>query len=129
MSSPNTTNARRALGAAGEAAAAAELQRRGYRILEKNVRTALGELDLVARHGDTLCFIEVKTRRSTAFGYPQEAITRTKQWHLIRMAQWYLKARGFTGSPARFDVVALLMGPDNHPTSIDVIPHAFDVPS
>lgn len=119
---------RKALGAAGESAAAAELQRRGYRILERNVRTALGELDLVARDGDTLCFIEVKARRSTAFGYPQEAITRTKQWHLTRMAQWYLKARGLTGCSARFDVVAILMDSDGKPTNIDVIQHAFEVP-
>ena len=122
-------NFRQRLGAAGESAAADALQRRGYRILERNVRTALGELDLVARDGDTLCFVEVKARRSTAFGYPQEAVTRQKQWHLMRMAQWYLKARGLTGRAARFDVVAVLMGRDDRPTSVEVIPHAFDVPS
>ncbi len=120
---------KQALGAAGEAVAAAELQRRGYRILERNVRTALGELDLIARQGETLCFVEVKTRRSTAFGYPQEAVTAKKQWHLVRMAQWYLKARRLSGRPARFDVVAVLMGRDDRPTSVEVIPHAFEVPA
>ncbi|OGX38843.1 MAG: YraN family protein [Omnitrophica WOR_2 bacterium RIFCSPHIGHO2_02_FULL_68_15] len=125
----NTPGFRQRLGAAGEAAAAAELQRRGYRILERNVRTALGELDLIARQGEMLCFIEVKTRRSTAFGYPQEAVTRKKQWHLIRMAQWYLKAKGLSGKPARFDVVGVLMGRDDRPTSVEVIPHAFEVPA
>ncbi|MBI4227085.1 MAG: YraN family protein [Candidatus Omnitrophica bacterium] len=123
------SNFRQQLGAAGEQAAVTELRRRGYRILERNVRTVLGELDLVARDGTMLCFIEVKTRRSMAFGLPQEAITRQKQWHLIRMAQWYLKARGLSGRPARFDVVGVLMGRDDRPTSVEVIPNAFDVPS
>ena len=123
------TDPRRALGAAGEAAAAALLRRRGYRILARNVRTRFGELDLVARDGETLCFVEIKTRRSLAFGWPQEAVTRRKQWHLVRMAQWYLKARRLADVPARFDVVAVLMGPDNRPTQVEVIPHAFDVPA
>ena len=123
------TDARRALGAAGETAAVAELQRRGYRILERNVRTRMGELDVVARDGPTLCFVEIKARRSMAFGFPQEAVTRQKQHHVARMAQWYLKAKGLTQAPARFDVVALIIGPDGRPTSIDVIQNAFSVPT
>ena len=121
------TDQRKRFGAQGEEVAAAELRRRGYRILERNVRTKLGELDLVARDGDTICFVEVKARRSAAFGLPQEAVTRQKQWHLTRMAQWYLKAKGLTGKPARFDVVALIMGPDGRPTYTEVIQHAFEV--
>lgn len=116
-------------GAAGEAAAVEILQHRGYRILERNVRTRVGELDLVAREGDTICFVEIKTRRSTAFGLPQEAVTYQKQRHMIRAAQWYLKAKRLTGVSARFDVVALIIGPDGRPTSVDVIQNAFGVPA
>ncbi len=123
------TDVRRALGAAGETAAVAELQRRGYRIVERNVRTRLGELDVVARDGSTLCFVEIKARRSTAFGFPQEAVTRQKQHHVARMAQWYLKAKGLTQAPARFDVVAVLLDAAGRPTQIDLIQNAFQLSS
>ena len=126
---PRVANFRQRLGATGEDAAARELTRRGYRILERNVRTRFGELDVVARDGETVCFIEIKARRSSAFGWPQEAITWQKQRHLVRLAQWYLKARHLPNVSARFDVVALLLGPDDRPTSIEVIQNAFQVPA
>jgi len=119
---------RKVFGASGEDAAVWELTRRGYRILARNVRTRVGELDVVARDGDTLCFIEIKARHSLAFGLPQEAVTPRKQRHIIRAAQWYLKAHRLTSAPARFDVVALLLGPDDRPTSVALIQNAFDVP-
>lgn len=122
------TDFRKAFGARGEEVAIRELTRRGYRIVERNVRTRLGELDLVARDGGTLCFVEIKARRSTAFGLPQEAVTRQKQQRLIRLAQWYLKVHRLTAAPARFDVVALLMGPDDRPISIELIQNAFEIP-
>lgn len=118
-------NSKQLLGHCGEEFAAGELQRRGYKILGRNVRTRLGELDIVARDGNTLCFVEIKTRRSTAFGFPQEAVTRQKQWHITRMAQSYMKANGLTDVNARFDVVAVLMG-DDKPASIEVIQNAFE---
>lgn len=119
---------RRAIGEIGEEAAVAELKRRGYRILGRNVRARFGELDVVARDRQTLCFVEIKARHSTAFGLPPEAVTRAKQRHLIRLAQWYLKYHRLTKVAARFDVVALLMGPDDRPIEIDVIQNAFEVP-
>lgn len=120
---------RRAFGASGETLAVRELTRRGYRILARNVRTRVGELDVVARDGGTLCFVEIKARHSLAFGLPQEAVTRQKQRHIIRAAQWYLKAHRLTAAPARFDVVALLLGPDHRPTSITLIQNAFEIPA
>ena len=123
------TDRRKVLGGQGEQAAAKLLEQRGYRILDRNVRTKLGELDLVARDGGTICFVEVKARRSAAFGLPQEAVTRQKQRHLVRMAQWYLKAKQLTGVSARFDVVALIVGPNGRPTYSEVIQHAFEVPA
>lgn len=116
-------------GAVGEAAAVAALKRRGYKILARNVRARFGELDVVAQEGKTLCFVEIKARRSTAFGLPQEAVTRRKQWHLVRLAQWYLKSKRLTGRSARFDVVALLVGRDGRATHVEVIPNAFEVPT
>lgn len=120
---------RKVFGASGEDAAVRELTRRGYQILERNVRARFGELDVVARDGPTLCFVEIKARHSAAFGLPQEAVTRRKQQHLVRLAQWYLKARRLTGVSARFDVVALLMGPNDRPTSLALIQNAFEVPA
>lgn len=97
------------LGPRGEAAAAAFLQGRGYRILTQNYRCRLGEVDLVALDRGCVVFIEVKTRRHTRTGSGSEAITATKQRRLRRLALHYLAAMGLEGTPCRFDVVALLV--------------------
>jgi putative endonuclease len=108
----------------GEDLAAAALQRQGYKILERNFVTPLGEIDLVARQGKVLVVVEVKTRKSTRFGSPQEAVSVTKQGRLRRLADYYLKAKRLTGSPVRFDVVAVtLAGDEPRPTPI-VLPPA-----
>ena len=98
---------RRALGALGEAAAARHLKRRGYRIVEANVRCALGEIDLVALDGGVVVFVEVKSNRGGRFGAPEEMVTPRKQQRLTRLATWYLQRRGWLGRAARFDVVAV----------------------
>jgi putative endonuclease len=98
---------RRALGAAGESAAARHLERSGYRIIEANVRCRLGELDLVAVDGTVVVFVEVKGNRGPRFGAPEEMVTPYKQQRLTRLASWYLQRRGWLGRPARFDVVAV----------------------
>jgi putative endonuclease len=100
---------RRLLGQAGEALAADTLQRQGYAILARNYRTPYGEIDLIARHGDTLVFIEVKLRRSDTFGPPQAAVNAAKQRHLKLAAQYYLNRRGDQDMKIRFDVVAITM--------------------
>jgi len=82
---------RRGLGARGELLAVDYLQRQGYEILSRNWRRSpFGEIDIVARDGDCLAFVEVKTRRSLAFGAPEEAITPAKRERLLRLAQAYL---------------------------------------
>lgn len=96
-------------GKRAEQQAARYLKRLGYRILKRNHRTRRGELDLVARDGDCLVFVEVKARNSGAFGPPEEALTPTKQRRLWRAAQEYLQAHPWAG-PVRFDVVALKSG-------------------
>ena len=103
---------RRQLGDHGEDLAAAALKRQGYKILERNFVTPLGEIDLIARQGKVVVVVEVKTRRGSSFGAPQEAVNYAKQGRLRRLADYYLKAKRLTGSPVRFDVVAVTLAGD-----------------
>jgi putative endonuclease len=97
---------RLALGRAGESRAAAHLEGRGYRILARNVRAGGVELDLVARRGATLVFVEVKTRRARRFGLPEEAVDARKQARLVRGARAWLHGNDTRAQRVRFDVVA-----------------------
>lgn len=97
----------RPLGAAGEEVAARLLASLGYRILERNYRCPLGELDAVAVKDRTLVFLEVKARTSDDFGGPLEAVDRRKRRKLTRLAQYFTKERGLVDVPQRFDVVAV----------------------
>ena len=97
---------RRALGSDGEAHAAAWLEARGWRILARNVRAGGVELDLVARRGRTVAFVEVKTRRSRTAGLPEEAIDAGKRARLVRGAAAWLATHGRRGWQPRFDVIA-----------------------
>lgn len=106
------TEERLALGRWGEEEAERFLRRAGYKILARNFRTPVGELDIIARHGKLLVFVEVKTRRSAAFGSPQEAVGPVKQRQIVRAAQWYLGNGHGKGLQPRFDVVAVRTGPD-----------------
>lgn len=103
---------RRQLGTSGEAVAAKFLAALGYEIIGRNVRFRAGELDLVARDGDTLVFVEVKTRLSKRVGTGEEAITVTKQRQLARLAQVYLAGLGGPATACRFDVVVVTIGTD-----------------
>jgi putative endonuclease len=114
---------RRQLGDHGEDLAAAALRRQGYKILERNYVTPLGEIDLIARQGKTVVVVEVKTRKSTRFGSPQEGVSVTKQGRLRRLAEYYLKAKGLTGSPVRFDVVGITLVGDV--PQVEIIQDAF----
>jgi len=99
---------RRGLGRHGEELAARHLAAQGYEILERNWRCAAGELDLVARHGECLAFVEVRTRRGQDMGTPEESITHAKQARLVARAETYLQAHEWPG-PWRIDVVAVEM--------------------
>jgi putative endonuclease len=98
---------RRALGTAGESAAARHLVLLGYQIVEGNARCRFGEIDLVAIDAGVIVFVEVKSNRGGRFGAPEEMVTPAKQRRLTRLAAWYLQRRGWLGRPARFDVVAV----------------------
>lgn len=101
---------RRKTGAEYEAAAAAWLETKGYRILERNYRTRLGEIDLIAEEGATLCFIEVKYRSGTGYGMPAEAVTPHKQQKILAVSRHYLTDHGCWERSIRYDVVEILGG-------------------
>jgi putative endonuclease len=121
MYPPPTT--RRQLGDAGEDLAASALKRQGYKILERNYLTPLGEIDLIARQGKTMVFIEVKTRRGERFGAPQEAVSLVKQNKLRRLADYYLKQKKLGEVPVRFDVVGITVNEKG--PQIEIIQNAF----
>ena len=100
------------IGNRGEEIAAAYLEQKGYAILERQFRTPVGEIDLIARDGRTLAFIEVKTRRSARYGQPAAAVGREKQRRITRAAMWYMNKRQGEVPPCRFDVVEVYASPD-----------------
>ena len=96
----------RFLGDHGEDIACHYLEERGYRIVERQWRAKGGEIDIVAQKNNVSIFVEVKTRRSTQFGYPEEAVTSTKIAHFLRAVEWYRLTHRLT-SPCRMDVIAI----------------------
>ena len=119
-------SAKSTLGERGEALAVDLLKRRGYRILEKNFRIQRGEIDIIAQDRDTVCFIEVKTRRAFRQGAPSESISIFKQRQLVRLALLYLKGTRRLEEKARFDVVAVTMD-ENGKDNAQLIQNAFDL--
>lgn len=119
------TEERLTLGRWGEEEAACYLRRLGMKIIERNFRTPVGEVDIIARQGRTLVFVEVKTRRSDAFGTPQEAVGPTKQRQILRAAQWYLTGGAGRGLQPRFDVIAVRPGAEG--ARVEHIPNAFGI--
>ena len=117
---------RKTLGAAGEAAAAAHLQGKGWRILARNFRIRSAEIDIVADDRGTVVFVEVKTRSSTRFGTPGQAVNRRKQEKIIRAAQIFLRQERLEGCPCRFDVVEVYVHPGGT-LSIRHLPGAFEL--
>jgi putative endonuclease len=111
------------VGKAGEEAAVQYLCRQGYRIVERNYRCRFGEIDLIARDGKTLTFIEVKTRRSQRFGPAAAAVTLEKQRHLIKASQLYLIQKRKAHELCRFDVVTIELGAQE--PRIELIKDAF----
>jgi putative endonuclease len=114
-----------ALGKSGEDLACRELQRLGYAIVERRVRSHGGEIDIVARDGETLVFVEVKARETAGFGSPAEAVTPWKQRRIARLAQDYVTRHEVRNRPLRFDVVAIQF--DAGPI-IEVFQNAFEAP-
>ena len=97
----------RQAGQGAEVLASDFLAGQNYRILARNYRVKMGEIDIIAQDGDTVCFVEVKMRRTTRFGNPFEAVSSHKMRKIIQVAWHYLKAEKLERSKARFDVVAV----------------------
>ena len=112
------------LGTSGEALAEDHLRGLGYQIVDRDIRTPLGQLDLVAKDGTTLVFVEVKTRAGHGFGLPQEAVDAKKIRKLQQLALYYLKMRPHRGH-FRFDVVGLTVRAGRL-TRVDHIKNAID---
>ena len=117
---------RKLFGQAGESAAEEYLRRKGYRIVARNLRSPVGELDLVAEDGRVLVFVEVKARRTDAFGGAIQAVHQRKQQKLIQLAAQYLARHHVKDRLCRFDVV-LLQGTDAAVPQIEHIQNAFEV--
>lgn len=101
-------NTNQRVGKHGEGLAAEHLVDSGMRLVDRNWRCPLGEIDIIAQDGDTLVFCEVKTRRGTGYGIPAEAVVRAKQERLRRLALVWLKTTGSHAPDIRFDVISVL---------------------
>jgi len=116
---------RKELGKRGEELALRFLKKKGYKIVERNYICKMGEMDIIAQEKDTLVFVEVKTRTSTAFGPPQLAVNSAKQMQLSKVALNFLKEKRLEDIKARFDVVAIVLRPSGE--EIELIKDAFDL--
>lgn len=114
------------LGRRGEEIACRYLTGRGYRILVRNYRTRLGEIDIIAQQGATLVFVEVKTRRGSGCGHPLEAVTPGKCRQISKVALLYLAETGREKEAARFDVVAVTLAGHGGPV-VELVRNAFDL--
>mgnify|MGYP000475768681 FL=1 len=122
------TQERLKFGREGESAALRFLKKKGYRILEKNFRSKVGEIDIIAEQDGEIVFVEVKARADHEFGHPLNALTPAKQKKIIQTAQSFLSRKRISDKPMRFDVVALTSdaeGPDSW--QIELLQNAFQV--
>jgi putative endonuclease len=106
----------RPLGELGEDLAAKHLRRQGFRILERNADLGRYEIDIIAQDGDTLVFVEVKSRRTADSVHPEDNVGHTKQQHIRSAAAWYLKQKGDPDTYVRFDVVSVHIPESGKPT-------------
>jgi putative endonuclease len=119
------TRERLDLGKWGEDLALQKVKKLGYRCIARNYRCPLGEVDLIARDGDTLVFVEIKTRKGRSLGYAKEAVDRRKRRQLSKVALAYMKANCCSEARARFDVVVINL--EGKAEEIEVVRNAFDL--
>lgn len=101
------------------------LKRQGYKILDTNYRTKLGEIDIIGRQRSTVCFIEVRSRSTSQFGYPKESVDRRKQNKIIKSAILYLKEKFSLEKSCRFDVLSIIRNQER--VDFELIKGAFDL--
>ena len=109
----------------GEQLAAVYLKKKGLTIVERNYRCFIGEIDIIARDGETIVFVEVKSRRSSGFGDPASSVDIRKQKKLSKVALAYVGEHNLENRRARFDVISIIMHPNGN--EVQHIPNAFDL--
>ena len=112
------------IGKLGEDLVATHLKEKGYYIFEKNFTCSIGEIDIIAKKDNTLCFVEVKSRYNLSFGYPCESITRKKITKIKKIALWYISKYKIKNTDFRFDVAEVYFEKNNQ-LMIDIIENAF----
>ena len=112
------------IGVLGEELACKYLVRKGYKIIERNFRKKYQEIDIIATHGSTLVFIEVKTRRSNAFGSAVESVTPWKLRHLVRLSEYYKQLHPKLPDDMRIDLLAVTLTSSN---GIETIEHLENI--
>ncbi|KPL02369.1 MAG: hypothetical protein AMK75_02910 [Planctomycetes bacterium SM23_65] len=113
------------LGRWGEKQAIRHLKRQGYRIIQRNVVSHVGEIDVVARDRDVLVFVEVKTRTGDEYGGPLEAVGRAKRRKLVQLARTYLSQHKIPECPCRFDVIGVTRVEGKKKPRIELVKGAF----
>ena len=116
------------IGALGEEAAVKALVKRGYKIIERNYRSKMGEIDIIARDGDYTCFIEVRLRKNNKFGSPADTIDEKKRHRIINTAKLYAVSKKKYDTPMRFDAVVINADADKDKlknADIQIIKDAF----
>ncbi|MDK2984714.1 MAG: putative endonuclease [Clostridia bacterium] len=113
---------RKKLGNEAEELARRKLISQNYQIIERNFTCKIGEIDIIAKDGDTIVFVEVRSRKNCNYGSPQETVNLKKQRKLRNLAQYYLKINNLMDADCRFDVVAIVVEPQ---LNIEIIRDAF----
>lgn len=121
------TRTRRTLGDVGEEIATRHLKRLGYTIVERNVRFRIGEIDIVARDGEFLVFVEVRARRSERWGSALESVGPQKKRKLIQLAHYYLANRRLGDVTCRFDVVGVTWDSSPEAPKIELVRNAIEL--
>ena len=117
---------RKTTGAAGERIASGFLKKLGYRILESNFRTPFGEIDIVARLGRVIVFVEVKSRITSSFGPPYLSVTKSKERHIVKNALFYLKRLKILNVDWRIDIISIKLDFEHRLESVELIENAVE---
>lgn len=117
---------KRTIGQWGEDAASDYLKQNGYEILERNYHSHFGEIDIIAQERDCICFVEVKTRKNSHFGFPAEFVNLTKQQKIIKTAEFYLTKNIVVNNSYRFDIIEVFYY-DKQITKINHLKGAFEL--
>ncbi|OGO00272.1 MAG: YraN family protein [Chloroflexi bacterium RBG_13_52_14] len=117
---------RKEVGALGEKLAVDFLKKRGYKIIQRNFRCREGEIDIITKQGECLVFVEVRTKKSSGFGIPEESITPVKSRKLVDLANIYLQNCSSLPQSWRIDVIAVELKPDNKLSRLEHIENAVN---